>query len=520
MREFNVTGVCVKNMHYIVDTRNKLDEIVGLIEKGKYFTINRPRQFGKSTTISNLREILSEKYLVLDLSFEDVGDESFVDSKAFIEMFYKYVKNQLTFLKEDGLLTLLEEMKDLSDFTDFSFFITDFVKASNKEVVLIIDEVDDGSNNNVFLKFLGVLRAKYLKRATGRDYTFKSVILAGVHDVKNLRYKVRDDAEAGPNSPWNIATSFDIKMEFNSEEIATMLSDFCADRGVIMDVEFMSKRIYHYTSGYPFLVSYICKLIDEKIDIDNKWSETGIERAIKLMLVEERNTNFDSIIGNLERHDDLYDLVEEILIMGHNVVFNPHVSSMKKGFLYGITKNDERRVRIHNRIYELIIYEYLITDLKAKNQLKVFENPENIYINDDNSLNMGLVVNKYLEFMTKLHDDKQDEFIEKNARLLFSVFLMPIINGIGFVHYEPVITDRRRLDLLITYHQFKYIVELKIWNGPDYFEKAKEQLFDYLMKENLDIGYLIVHDFRKKDHIRGTQETLNYQDKKLFVVFV
>ena len=520
MKKFNITGICVANKHYMVDTSNKLDEIIKLIEQEEYFTINRPRQFGKSTTMNLLDEKLKNKYLMLALSFENVGDEAYIDSSSFIEMFYRRVKKQLKLLKENELLIKLEEMKELSHFDEFSDAITDFVMASDKEVILMIDEVDDGSNNSVFLKFLAVLRSKYLARAGGGDYTFKSVILAGVHDVKNLRYKVRDNAEAGPNSPWNIATTFDIVMEFNPEEIATMLKEFCDDRDVDMDVDFISKRIYHYTSGYPFLVSYICKLIDEKIDIDNKWSEIGIERAIKIMLSEDNNINFESLIGNLERHDDLYNLVDEILIKGYNITYSPYTSSMKKGHMYGVIKKDERRVRIHNRIYEMVIYEYLISDLKMKNQLKVFEHSENIYINGDKSLNMELVISKYSEFMAKLHDDKQDSFIEKNARLLFSVFLMPIINGIGFVHYEPVITDRRRLDLLITYHQFKYIIELKIWNGPEYLEIAKEQLHDYLVKENLEIGYMIVHDFRKNDHIRGTHELINYQNKQLFIIYV
>ena len=46
-REFNDTGVCVINKHYMVNISDKLDEIMKLIEKGKYFTINRPGSTGK-----------------------------------------------------------------------------------------------------------------------------------------------------------------------------------------------------------------------------------------------------------------------------------------------------------------------------------------------------------------------------------------------------------------------------------------------------------------------------------------
>lgn len=41
MREFNTTGVCIPEEHYMVDITEKLQQIIKLIEKKKYFTINR-----------------------------------------------------------------------------------------------------------------------------------------------------------------------------------------------------------------------------------------------------------------------------------------------------------------------------------------------------------------------------------------------------------------------------------------------------------------------------------------------
>lgn len=35
-REFNDTGVCVANRHYMVDTSAKIAQILALIEQGKY----------------------------------------------------------------------------------------------------------------------------------------------------------------------------------------------------------------------------------------------------------------------------------------------------------------------------------------------------------------------------------------------------------------------------------------------------------------------------------------------------
>ena len=47
MKEFNTTGLCNPNKHYMVDISDKLENIKKLVEKEKYFIINRPRQYGK-----------------------------------------------------------------------------------------------------------------------------------------------------------------------------------------------------------------------------------------------------------------------------------------------------------------------------------------------------------------------------------------------------------------------------------------------------------------------------------------
>ena len=44
MKEFNVTGVCLPEEHYMADVSGKDAAVLQLVERGKYFTINRPRQ--------------------------------------------------------------------------------------------------------------------------------------------------------------------------------------------------------------------------------------------------------------------------------------------------------------------------------------------------------------------------------------------------------------------------------------------------------------------------------------------
>ena len=64
-KRFNVTGTCIQEQHYMADTKEKLDKIIRLIEQDSYFTINRARQYGKTTTLMLLWKMLKERYIVI-----------------------------------------------------------------------------------------------------------------------------------------------------------------------------------------------------------------------------------------------------------------------------------------------------------------------------------------------------------------------------------------------------------------------------------------------------------------------
>lgn len=91
------------------------------------------------------------------------------------------------------------------------------------------------------------------------------MILSGVYDIKNLKLKLNPGEETKYNSPWNIAADFIIDMSFSKQDIALMLTDYEQDYQTGMDVAAVSTLIYEYTSGYPYLVSRLCQLTDERI---------------------------------------------------------------------------------------------------------------------------------------------------------------------------------------------------------------------------------------------------------------
>lgn len=114
-----------------------------------------------------------------------------------------------------------------------------------RPVVLMIDEVDSATNNQVFLDFLAQLRGYFVRRK--KRATFQSVILAGVYDIRNLKQKIRSDEEHKLNSPWNIAAEFHVNMSFSVSDIRGMLREYDANYSIGMNIDQMAALFYDYS---------------------------------------------------------------------------------------------------------------------------------------------------------------------------------------------------------------------------------------------------------------------------------
>ena len=526
-RRFNVTGICVPHKHYVVDITNKFNQVTELIEIGEYFAINRPRQYGKTTMLFNVAKILrqNDKYILSKMSFEGVGDTIFENEHSFSPRFVGMLAHSLEMFYPDIAAKVLTLGNEVTDLETLSEFITRFVKEVDREVVLLIDEVDKSSNNQLFVSFLAMLRDKFLKRDSGEDVTFQSVILAGVHDVKSLKLKIREGEEVKINSPWNIAADFNVDMSFNPAEIKTMLIDYAEDKGVEMDFDAIAKRIRYYTSGYPFLVSKICKNIDEEEadqnpDYDPKhWTLNDIDWSFRWATRPMyTTTNFDDLIKNLENNPKLYNIARTISVEGQELSASADNPVVNLGIIYGILAEHAGKVTISNRIYEQRIATYLQSKKETDEIGSVLHSYEYGYVKN-NQMDVRFILEKFQEFMREHHSDKDSSFIEREGRMVFMSFLKPIVNGKGFMWKEPVVNDERRMDIVITFgEKQKEVIELKIWRGEKYHQRGLQQLSDYLDFQGLKTGYLLIFDFNKNKQY--SSEQIRFADKDIFAVRV
>ncbi|MFM9950077.1 MAG: AAA-like domain-containing protein [Saprospiraceae bacterium] len=520
-KKFNVTGTCYPTLHYMMDNSAKIKAVMDMVEAGEYFIINRPRQYGKTTTLFCLYDLLekTEGYLPVRMNFQGVDEKWHESDGAFAKMFVGQLQKALKFVKPEltnFLQVLTEYVKDMDSLSET---ITELVHKAEKNIVLLIDEVDASSNYEPFLRFLGMLRTKYLDRFSPQHFTFHSIVLAGVHDIKNLKSKIRPADGAQYNSPWNIATDFKVEMAFNPLEIVPMLTAYSEAEGVQMDVTAMSEKLYHYTSGYPFLVSKLCKIIAEDIlphKTEKTWTLEDLERAVNLLL-KENNTNFDSLIKNLENNPDLYNLAFEIIVNGVEVPFDPHEPITSLGRLYGLFKQNGR-LKIHNWIYEQILFNYMTAKAFNEYLKNRKENLPSSFTKQNNELDLEAVLLKFQQYLKEQYSAKDQPFLEREWRLIFLAFLKPIINGKGHDFKEAQISDEKRLDIAITYFHHKYVIELKRWYGEKAHQAGLDQLSDYLTRQNLTSGYLIIFEHQREKTWR--QERIRHGDKEVFAVWV
>ena len=103
MKRFNVTGLCVPHKHYMADMSAKISEIKSLVDSECYFTINRARQYGKTTALYLLKRELPYPYLPLTISFEGLGEESFESSEKFCPAFLNQITKALRFTEAGGM---------------------------------------------------------------------------------------------------------------------------------------------------------------------------------------------------------------------------------------------------------------------------------------------------------------------------------------------------------------------------------------------------------------------------------
>lgn len=517
-KKFNTNGCCRPSRHYMVNMDSRLNSIVQMIHEGDYFVINRARQYGKTTILGLLGEKLSSSCMVFSISFEGMADSAYQSESSFCRRIAGLLYDTMDYGEVTGIPDHLRNTcykmslpeTGGTDLRTLSNFISALCGQSGRPVLLLIDEVDQASGQEIFLAFLGMLRDKYLNR--DKRPTFQSVILAGVYDIKNLKLKLQTERERLYNSPWNIAADFKIDISFSAPDIETMLQEYASDHAPGTDCGKLSRAIYEYTSGYPYLVSAICKIMDEQLPHsstlpqDQIWSKQGITEAVKIIL-KEPNSLFDDIRKKIDDYPGLRDMLYAILFQGKSVLYNPDHSIIDIAEMLGLIREQNGIAVITNRIFETRLYNLFLSEDVIDSEISNAALLEKNQFIRNGRLDMDFVMEKFAEHFSQIYSEKDSRFIEEYGRKIFLLYLRPIINDVGNYYIEA--RTRERTDVIVDYQGEQYVIEMKIWHGTEYNRRGEQQLTEYLEEYHLQKGYLLSFNFNKNKATGLQKITLN-----------
>ena len=186
--------------------------------------------------------------------------------------------------------------------------------------------------------------------------------------------------------------------------------------------------------------------------------------------------------------------------------------------MFNFIKNDCGNVAIVCRLVETRLYNLFIGENETARIFDMGQQDKNSFICDGH-IDMCLLLERFCRHFNEIYNlEKDEEFLERNGRMIFLTYLRPIINGVGNYYCEAQTRDMTRTDVIIDYLGKQYVVELKIWRGNAYNERGEKQLSDYLDYYNLNTGYMISFCFNKNKK-SGINEVV-IGDKKIIEAIV
>jgi hypothetical protein len=492
MRKFNITGKIIPEKHYYVDLTPQIEKLMALAEEGTYFVINRPRQFGKTTVLNFFARRLqaSNQYAPALISFESFTQRPDITETEFYRRVAKLIGEELELVVDfSNLKTNDSEIDSRDDF--FDSMRQTCRRLSPRKLALLIDEID-AVPETVVIGFLAGLREMFLER--DRKPAPHAVCLAGVHDIKNLKARYRDETlSIGSASPFNIAVDYELS-PFNRENIRQYYMQHTKETGQVFDDKTI-ERVHHVTNGHPWLVSVLAKTLVESI-VPNRKHKILVKHAEEAIqkLINSRNPNFESLFKNA-RHPRLFPLVLDLLT-GKRREYNIQADNIDLGVRYGIFSEENQQLVIANRIYTQVLFKHFKEELGGWGVEEIVDRSE---LEDKSGhLDFRQVLDKFQAFIRSKGAavTKHSDFKEATGQLLLLCYLDSIVNGRGWT-FKEVQSGKGRIDVLCCYGNQKEVVEIKLWYGGRRYESGLTQLVKYLDSEGLDHGYLMVFDRRE-----------------------
>lgn len=151
-------------------------------------------------------------------------------------------------------------------------------------------------------------------------------------------------------------------------------------------------------------------------------------------ILQENNTLFDDLIKNVENNCEFSEYIFDLIINGNEKTFNIHNPIINLGVVFGYFENVNGRVKISNRIFQEMLYNYFSSKLENKTDMSNYNFKENFIT--DHGLDFEKILLKFQQFIKEQYSSIDSKFIEREGRKrnIYSISVMLINRYLFFLH--------------------------------------------------------------------------------------
>ena len=519
-RCFGTQGRLYPEDNYLVPRTAEVADFIRRVKDGKYIVLFAPRQTGKTTFFQlALTELTATDpaYFPIQLNFEvyeDCTPSEFYDglTEDIHEKITDVFQKRGTVMPK-VLADFLENLHLTNQLSLRRFFRQLAGLLKNQRIFLIIDEFD-AIPRGAMKGFLRVLRDIYLSDKIRCPH---SVGIVGVKNITQLDY----DRSI---SPFNIQDEFYLP-NFTFKQVQALLEQYTDEVGQPFAPEVI-KSLHKQTAGQPFLLNRFAQILTEEMNIP-KNETIAMEHfaAAHTKLLEETNVNITHLLTNIRRNPRFESILMEIASYESGVRFNQDDPIIGELSTYGvIAKGSDGMCEILNPIYQqriLQAFKPLVNGLEQKYFPEDINADLTDYLTPTRQIEMPLLLDNFRDFVARAGfrilqvPDTPKEFVGQYLLYAYLDQFVQLVRGNIYLEGQ---TGRGKMDIAIFHKARKYIVETKIWEGPQYYQAGKKQLAVYMKLEGVAEGYYIVFDHRLNPEAQVETETINGVQIRSYVI--
>jgi len=496
MRFFNTEGPNRADLHYCLPPLQRWDlaDVLGLIEREKYFLLHAPRQTGKTTCMLALMEHLNAtgRYRALYANIEGAQTAREDVSRGMAAICSVLGRSARLYLQDPRLADWYRDGGAQVPADDRLVQLLEHWAAGDpRPAVLLLDEVD-ALVGDTLVSLLRQLRAGYTQRPRAFPQT---VILCGVRDLRD--YRIHASSQPCPitgGSAFNIKAKSLRLGDFDATEVVALLAEHRAETGQVFTPDALA-LVWDLTQGQPWLVNAlayrVCFEMHEARDRTRPITADLIEQA-KEYLILNRVTHLDQLAHKL-MEPRVRRVIEPMLAgtaMGE-------VAEADREYLVdlGLLRRDGTGgLIVANPIYREVLPRAL-----ASGPQDSLPRIQPTWLEADGSLSSTRLLDAFLAFWRQ-HGQPllgSAPYHEIAPHLVLMAFLHRVVNGDGTLAREYAIGSGR-MDLCLHYGAVTLGMELKVWRdgAPDPLAKGLAQLDGYLAGLGLNDGWLVIFDRR------------------------